>query len=127
MATWRSTSARLVGATFNPATGEAKLFNFADGSMSIITSRSDAQGLAIPTDWNRLAVRVRGGELWMLVNDDPILYASEVWSERGGVGIRVLREGNPDDEDETTVVFRNLTLSTVSGAGEGRSPTYSQP
>lgn len=123
----RNTSGKLIGATFAPTAGEAKLFSFADGAMTIIASRTDAQELAIPTDWNRLAVRVRGSELWMLVNDDPILYAPSVLDERGGVGIRVLREGNPDDDDETVVIFRNLTISTVSGAAQGRAPSYSQP
>lgn len=123
----RNQSGKLVGATFNAATGEAKLFNFIAGNMTILASRTDAGGLAIPSDWNRLAVRVRGGEIWLLLNDDPLLYASDVLSDVGGVGVRLLREGNPDDEDETVVVLRDLTLSAVAGAGEGRSPTYTKP
>jgi len=122
----RNSSGKLIGATFNAATGEAKLFNFDSGNMSVIASRTDAQGLAIPSDWNRLAVRVRGNELWMLLNDDAVLYATDVITEPGGIGIRVLREGNPDDEEETAVVFRGLTLSTVEGGGEGRGPVYGQ-
>lgn len=122
----RNTAGKLVGATFNAATGEAKLFSFDSGNMTIVASRTDAQGLAIPSDWNRLAVRVNGGELWLLLNDDALLYARDVITEPGGIGIRVLREGNLDDEDETAVIFRGLTLSTVDGAGEGRAPSYGQ-
>jgi hypothetical protein len=122
----RNSSGKLIGATFNAATGEAKLFNFDQGNMTIIASRTDAQALAIPSDWNRLAVRVRANELWMLINDDAVLYATDVLTDVGGVGIRLLREGNPDDEEETAVVFRGLTISTVSGGGEGREPKYGQ-
>ena len=108
------------------ATGEAKLFNFDQGNMTIIASRTDAQELAIPSDWNRLAVRVKGNELWLLINDDAVLYATDVLTDVGGVGIRLLREGNLDDEEETAVVSRGLTISTVSGGGEGREPKYGQ-
>ena len=122
----RNTAGKLVGATFNAATGEAKLFSFDTGTMTIIASRTDAQGLAIPSDWNRLAVRVRGSELWLLLNDDALLYAKDVVTEPGGIGIRLLREGSLDDEEETSVIFRGLTLSSVEGAGEGRGPVYGQ-
>lgn len=123
----RNQPGRLAAATVNLATGEAKLFTLADGTFTTVASRSDIGALAIPTDWNRLGLRVRGGELWLLLNDDPILYAADVLTDVGGAGVRLLREGNPDDEGETAVVFRDVTLSTVAGGGEGRAPAYNQP
>ncbi|MCC7368369.1 MAG: hypothetical protein IT306_08100 [Chloroflexi bacterium] len=123
----RNQPGKLAGVTVNLASGEAKVFTLIDGNMNVVASRTDIGGLATPTDWNRLGLRVRGGELWLLLNDDPILYAADVLTDVGGAGVRLLREGNPDDEDETAVVFRDLTLSTVAGGGDGRAPAYNQP
>lgn len=123
----RNQPGKLVAAAVNLGTGEAKIFTLTDGAFNTIVSRTDIGPLATATDWNRLGLRVRGAEFWLLLNDEPILYAADVLTDAGGAGVRLLREGNPDDEDETAVVFRDLTLSTVAGGGEGRAPAYNQP
>ena len=60
----RNSSGKLVGATINAATGEAKLFNFDQGNMTIIASRTDAGGLAIRptgTGWRCASGGTRSG------------------------------------------------------------------
>ena len=41
----------------------------------------------------------------------------------GKIVIEVVRSGDPEDEAETAVVFRNLTLTALEGGEPGRAPT----
>ncbi|MGE3268215.1 MAG: hypothetical protein AB7P40_05670 [Chloroflexota bacterium] len=120
----RNQSGKLIGVTVRPAAGAASLFSLSDGTITELTSRTDISSLVKPSDWNRLGLRVMGAEMWLLVNGEAILHAADVIQEAGGVGIRVLREGSPDDDREIAVVFRNLVLSTVTDAEPSRGPTF---
>ena len=77
-----------------------------------------------PSDWNRVALRVRGTEAWLLVNDVPVLYSAEALDQAGSVGVELVREGSTEDEDDAVVVFKDLTLSSVTGSDPTRAPTY---
>jgi hypothetical protein len=122
----RNKDRRLIGAHIKPGTGETALFSTVEGNSTVLAT-ANAGELLKPTDWNRAAVRVSGHELWLLLNEEPVLYASDVNDVAGGVGIWLFREGNPDDEDEAAVIFRGLTLSAVADAEPARKPTYSAP
>jgi hypothetical protein len=67
-----------------------------------------------PTDWNRVSLRLRGKEAWLLLNDEPILYSGDVVDQVGGIGIGLVREGNVNDTSEVAIVFRDLALSTLA-------------
>jgi len=123
----RTQPGKLLGASINAAAGEAKLFRTADGNTTVISSRTDVGELAIPTDWNRLAIRLKGSEMWLLLNDDPILHATDVPQDAGGVGIGIRREGSVEDDHEIAVVFRDLNVSTVADADPARAPSYTRP
>jgi hypothetical protein len=123
----RNRDRKLLAAAINPASGQTSLFHVIQGASTTLASRDDVASLAAPTDWNRVALRVSGPEAWLLLNDEPLLYAADVLEEIGGMGIRVLREGSPDDDQETGAVFRDLTLSRVEGGDPARGPTRSAP
>jgi hypothetical protein len=115
--------ARIQGGTYmaaylSLATGQAELFRREDGVNTIVASTQDLGGLDA-TDWNRLALRLNGGQIWLLLNDTPLLHAADVLNQAGGIGIAVVREGNVDDQDEVAVVFRDLTLTSLEGPAEG--------
>jgi hypothetical protein len=121
----RNRDRKLVGASVNPVLGQATLFQSINGEEETLASRSDLGEMVNPGEWNRLAVRVSGNEMWLLLNDQPALYASRVVDEPGDVGIRLVREGRRiTDESGTVVVFRDLTLSALEGADPARGPTY---
>jgi hypothetical protein len=111
----------------NPNTGIAGLTRTVDGSTETIASRIDAHRLASRNDWNRVAVRTRGSEAWVLLNGQPFLHTSAATVGVGSVEVAVLRDGNLDDPEEAAVVFRNLTVTTLSGGDQVRAPTYQAP
>jgi hypothetical protein len=80
-----------------------------------ITVAASAVGIPIEwTEWNRVALRTRGTEAWLLLNDVPLLYTSDVDDQPGGVGLEAIREGRPDDNAEVSIVFRELTVSSLA-------------
>jgi hypothetical protein len=111
----------------NLGTGEATLLRLTDGAATPLASRLDANTLAEPGAWNRLAIRASASDLWLLLNLEPILYAANVPTDAGGVGVRLLREGSPDDEYETTVAFGDLVVAAIAETDPSRDPTYQRP
>ena len=87
--------------------------------MNTIVASTQDLGELDATDWNRLAVRLSGNQIWLLVNDAPLLHAADVLNQAGGIGIAVVREGNVDDGDEVAVTFRDLTLTSLEGPADG--------
>ena len=116
-----------VEARVDVGAGELKLVQRKDGDMATLASRADLGSLIDASNWNRLAFRARGGEVWLLLNDVPVLYAADTIDQVGMVGIQVLRDGSPDDDDEVSVVFRDLTLSKVVDSPDERAPVYQAP
>jgi hypothetical protein len=101
---------RYLAAYLSLATDRAELFRRENGVNTVVASRGDLADLDASV-WNRLALRFRGGQLWLLVNDTPLLYASDVLDQTGGIGIAVVREGYVGDTDEVAVVFKDLTVA----------------
>ena len=117
----RNVNERLIGAHVAPQRGEASLFTLIGGQQTDLGYRNH---LVIPPyEWNRLALRVSGHDVWLLVNDEPVLHSHEVYADAGKIVIEVVRSGDPEDEAETAVVFRNLTLTALEGGEPGRAPT----
>jgi hypothetical protein len=120
----RNKDRKLIGASINAASGTASLFQTVEDTTTTLASRTDIGDLVNPEDWNRLALRVSGTEVWLLLNDTPALYATDVLDQAGGVGIR---EGAPDDDAGSIVAFRDLTLSVLDGEDPARAPTFPGP
>jgi hypothetical protein len=115
---------KMMGASFSYPTGQIVLFKRDGSDDTTLASRQDLSAVMDPAGWNRVALRVRGTEAWLLVNDVPVLYTAEAIDQAGGVGIELVREGSTEDEDEAVVVFKDLTLSSVAGSDPTRAPTY---
>jgi hypothetical protein len=64
--------------------------------------------------WNSLAIRQRGPEVWMLVNDALVLSFVDPHVHNGSVGFGLGRDGLVKDATEVTVVFRNLRVSKLA-------------
>ena len=103
----------MIGAHIHPARGEASLFTQVGGKQTDLGYRNNV--VAPPYEWNRLALRVGGNKVWLLINDEPVLHSGEVHADAGKVFLEFIREGNLDDEDEAAVVFRDLTLTARRG------------
>jgi hypothetical protein len=117
----RNVNEQLIGGHVHPARGEASLFTLAGGQQTDLGYRNNL--VVPPYEWNRLALRVSGHDVWLLVNDEPVLYSREVHADAGKIVIEVVRGGDSEDEAETAVVFRDLTLTALEGGEPGRAPT----
>ena len=101
-------------AIMEPGRGVVALSTFGGGQFTDLAQRGDLAGSMAPDGWNSLAIRARGSDLWVLVNDEPVLFASNADYARGAVRIALRRLGNPDDEPESAVVVRNLRVARLA-------------
>jgi hypothetical protein len=110
-----------------PSSGNVQIDRIVDGHYSIVARRSDLNDLIKIDDWNRIAVRMNGANIWYLVNDQPVISVVDSALSTGSVGIAVIKMGNPYNDDETAVVLRNLRVSGIAGSEPERMPTYRGP
>ena len=116
----RNINERSIGTQIHAARGEASLFTMAGSTSTDLAYRGNI--VIPPYEWNRLALRVSGHNVWLLINDEPVLHSAEVPADAGSVILELVREGNPDDENESAVVFRNLTMTALDGGEPDRAP-----
>ena len=118
----RGVNEQMIGAQIQPSRGEASLFTLNGGQQTDLAYRNNIPGYK-SGDWNRLAIRVNGHNAWLLLNDEPLIHTNEVHADAGKVIIELLRDGSFEDEEESAVVFRDLTLTVLEGGEPGRAPT----
>lgn len=82
-------------------------------TQTTLAMRTDLAGRVSRNGWNTIAVRLDGPNIWVLVNDEPILSAPDTELDDGRVGFGLLRLGTPDDNAESAAVFRNLRVSRL--------------
>ena len=117
-----------VGAFVQPSSGVADLYQVVDGVYTALMTHDDGQlPLAVDSDWNRMSLRVAGGDAWLLLNDWPVLHASGVPEGAGGVGVRLVRVGARGNDESAAVTLADLLVSPIAGGDPGRSPIYQQP
>jgi hypothetical protein len=97
-------------AIFMPGRGTAVLTT---GS-SDVAVRQGLGGRLAPDGWNSLAVRAQGPNLWVLLNDEPILWTTHDAYQSGSVFIGLRRLGDANDATESAVVVRNLVVSSLA-------------
>jgi hypothetical protein len=111
--------------TILPGSGRAGILKTLPGQApAMLAQRSDLAGILHRDGWNTVAARLLGSSLWLFANDQPALAVDDTAFEVGLALVAVERLGSPDDDQEVTVVFRNLRISSVEGAPEDRAPTY---
>jgi hypothetical protein len=71
-----------------------------------------------------VALRAQGQNFWLLVNDQPVLAASEPAFDRGSVSFYLSRQGSLDDNAETAVALRNLQVTALAEGDPGLTPNY---
>jgi hypothetical protein len=118
---------RVVGYGFvvGPSAGTS-IFAFTEGGPRIIGLRTAREPIQWG-EWNTIALRVQGNGLWLIVNDVPILSATDGGFAEGGVILNLSRSGNVNDEAETSAVLRNMRVSMLEGSDPSLSPTYEAP
>jgi hypothetical protein len=97
-------------ATIMPGRGVASLTT----GTSEVAMRTGLGGRLAPDGWNSLAVRAQGPNLWVLLNDEPILTTTDPAYQSGSVFIGVRRLGDANDSPESAVVVRNLRVSSLA-------------
>ncbi|MGE3272849.1 MAG: hypothetical protein AB7P40_29195 [Chloroflexota bacterium] len=99
-----------------PALGFAGLVKYDQNASAEVplAMRDDLAGRYSRDDWNELAVRLAGPNIWVLLNGQPVLSASDSTRDRGGLSFGVKRLGGADDNAESAVVFRNLRVSQLA-------------
>jgi len=99
------------------------------------TTRRDISDLVSADAWNTIAIRLQGPNVWLLVNDQPILYYSDDSVDRGIFFFDIVRLSDgprdfiadPNDTTEAAAVFRNLRVSALADGDPARMPTYQSP
>ncbi|MFN0074390.1 MAG: hypothetical protein ACKVVP_23155, partial [Chloroflexota bacterium] len=61
-------------AAVEPHSGGAQLLKLTDNQAAVLDQRFDLIGVLSANNWNSLALRAQGPNLWLLLNDRPILY-----------------------------------------------------
>jgi hypothetical protein len=97
---------------FVPALGWATLAK-PGGLVPLLAGRKDLQG-RVAEDWNTLAIRLDGENLWVLLNDELILSAADRSFGQGRVLFGLFRMGDGSDTQESAVVIRNLRVSNLA-------------
>jgi hypothetical protein len=121
----RNADGRQIGARVHPGKGEASIFSSVESQPTELASSYNLGSVLQPGDWNRMAMRVSGPDVWLLLNDEPVLYASGVHTAAGGVIVELVRDGTAgeDDKEESAIVVRNLELTALEGGEPSRAPT----
>jgi hypothetical protein len=99
--------------------GAAQLSKHPDcGEGVMLASRGDLRATLARDDWNTLAIRLHGPDLWILINDQVALSARDETFTEGALALGLFRVGGVADTEESAVVFRNLRISALSVQGQ---------
>lgn len=103
-------------AYFGPKGQSAILLKRLEGHDPIVSTIANTSAIRSlrPDDWNAYAVRLQGRSMWLLVNDEPVLYAEDMALANGETMLMLIRTGDPESRDETAAVFRNLRIADLA-------------
>jgi hypothetical protein len=113
-------------AAWAPSRGAAWLRRVADPRRRFLAAQTDLPKLSV-AEGATFGVRAHGRSLWLLVNGEAVLSATDEALDAGGIGVGLLRDGDPDDDAETAVMWRNLRLTALAGGDPARAPGYAPP
>ncbi|MFN8634920.1 MAG: hypothetical protein U0893_13770 [Chloroflexota bacterium] len=113
----------------NPVNATVQLTVRSNGKDTVLSERTDLAGVYVPDDWNTVSLRAQGSNLWVLINGQPAVSATDSAFDRGGVVMLLSRVGPPDpsDTEEASVAIRNLRVAPLAGADQTRAPAYTPP
>lgn len=98
-------------------------------------TRKDVSGAVLADEWNTLALRLKGPDTWLLLNDQPVLHFSDASIDSGDVLFDAVRIGDGpvdfltelNDTTEVAAVYRNLRVSALAEGDPARMPRYQRP
>lgn len=110
-----------------PKGRRAELLRLADGRLTDLGLAVRLVGLLDPASWHSVSLRLAGPRMWILLNDQVLLSATDDRLTSGHVGVRLdkLRDWgreDPDDPDEASLLIRNVRVSPLAGSDPERVP-----
>jgi hypothetical protein len=113
-------------AQWEPTTGIAVLAKMQGGTFSMLARRADLRPLTASDPSHTLALRTQGAQIWVLIDGQPALSASDSTHSTGGIEVDLERTGPVGDAQEVSALMQRLRVSTVSGGAPNRAPTVQQ-
>jgi hypothetical protein len=101
-----------------PGLGWATLFR----GESALVVRKDLGSALSRDDWNTVAVRASGPNMWLLVNDQLVAQATDSAYDQGFFFFALRRTGELNDSAETAAVIRNIRISRLASGDPARAP-----
>ena len=108
---------------WQPASGMAYLAAYPSGKETILTQSTTVAKEASTDKVHTMALRAQGSQLWGLIDDAPILMASDAAFSAGAVGFDLLRTGPASDTQRVTVLAQGLQVSALAGSAPDRAPS----
>lgn len=106
----------------SPGNGVAAITRLGRDDRAVLSRRPDVGSILTRDGWNRVAIRMSGSQLWLLLNDHPVLKAEDGALSRGGFYINLDRLGDPNDREQVNATLRNLQISAIKGSPKNRRP-----
>lgn len=114
-------------AEYLPGRAEALIVKRDPGAPKFLARRTDLRGLAGPSEWTSLAVRLHRSQIWMLIDDRPVLWAVDDAYDGGKAFFWFVKPDRIEDPSDTVVVMRNLRVADLADAPPDRAITYGPP
>jgi hypothetical protein len=105
-----------------PGLVSAALVRGSAGGNTPLLVREDVAEVLARDDWNSVAVRSRGSDLWFLLNDQLVGYATDSSFDSGRIFFALRRLADPNDTTESAAVIRNFRVSRLAAGDPARVP-----
>ena len=92
----------------------------------VIAERADVE-MPEPDAWVRIGVRLEGQRIWVLLNDQPVMSATDPTLARGGFSIGTGRLGSVEDDAPVTAIWRNLRVTALASEPPPPSASNQRP
>jgi hypothetical protein len=110
-----------------PGAGLVQLERTRGGQVTVLSEWQDGEGLLDQSEWTRLGVRLLGPDLWVLINDQAVLHATDDAFASGGIAVSARRLGALGDAEEVAVALRNLRVTALADSDQANRPDYPPP
>lgn len=104
-----------------PAAGQLYVRNGISETSRFLGARSGIVSTD-PDGWMRLTVRMQGDLIWILADERPVLALLGNGSTRGGVGLMLVRFGDPEADVPAEGLWKNFSVSALANGDPARGP-----
>ncbi|MFN8524631.1 MAG: hypothetical protein U0821_16160 [Chloroflexota bacterium] len=110
----RHSDGRGIIAAVHPVSGWAEIVQTGPEGTKVAARRTDLIGRISRDDWFTVAIVAKGPEIFLLIDDKPLLSAKAESPPEGQVRLSTFRTGNVDDTDGVAALFRDLRVSQLA-------------